>query len=265
MKINFISYENTVHKFKEKLLVETAQIHNINISFIGRNSEIGESVPWKGFMDKLVTTKKYLESIDSELVCVLDSRDILFAANESKILDTFLNIFSKDTVIFNGETNCYPDSSLAELHPMQDKKYKYLNAGACMGNRELLLTIYEDAIKLYKESGIPLNLPPEIALKLLNETNTKKPTFSTFKNTSDQNINIGNGRIIQAGESFQSDIEQFNKNPLLKSLFTQGAIMQIDNKDVKEKNWDLEISELEKSLKTNTDNISLYKDKEIMR
>lgn len=93
--------------------------------------------------------------------------------------------------------------------------------------------------KLYKESGIPLNLPPEIALKLLNETNTKKPTFSTFKNTSDQNINIGNGRIIQAGESFQSDIEQFNKNPLLKSLFTQGAIMQIDNKDVKEKKLEL--------------------------
>lgn len=153
MKINFISYENTVHKFKEKLLIETAQIHNINISFIGRNSEIGESVPWKGFMDKLTTTKKYLESIDSELVCILDSRDILFAANESKILDTFLNVFSKDTVIFNGETNCYPDSSLAELHPMQDKKYKYLNAGACMGNRELLLTIYEDAIKLYKENG----------------------------------------------------------------------------------------------------------------
>ena len=81
--------------------------------------------------------------------------------------------------------------------------------------------------KLYKESGIPLNLPPEVALKLLNENNTKKPTFNTFKNTSNQNIDIGNGRIIKAGESFQSDIEQFNKNPLLKGLFTQGAITQI--------------------------------------
>ena len=93
--------------------------------------------------------------------------------------------------------------------------------------------------KLYKESGIPLNLPPEVALKLLNETNTKKPTFNTFKNTSNQNIDIGNGRIIKAGESFQSDIEQFNKNPLLKSLFTQGSITQIDNKDVKEKKLEL--------------------------
>lgn len=93
--------------------------------------------------------------------------------------------------------------------------------------------------KLYKESGIPLNLPPEIALKLLNETNTKKPTFNTFKNTSNQDIDIGNGRIIKAGESFQSDIEQFNKNPLLKSLFTQGAITQINNKDVKEKKLEL--------------------------
>lgn len=93
--------------------------------------------------------------------------------------------------------------------------------------------------KLYKESGIPLNLPPEIALKLLNETNTKKPTFNTFKNTSNQDIDIGNGRIIKAGESFQSDIEQFNKNPLLKNLFTQGAITQIDTKDVKEKQLEL--------------------------
>lgn len=93
--------------------------------------------------------------------------------------------------------------------------------------------------KLYKESGIPLNLPPEVALKLLNETNTKKPTFNTFKNTSNQNIDIGNGRIIKAGESFQSDIEQFNKNPLLKSLFTQGSITQIDNKDVTEKKLEL--------------------------
>jgi len=153
MKIDFISFENTIHKFKEKWLVNTAQQYGVNIKFIGRDSEHGKSTKWNGFIDKLKTTKKYLESIDSELVCVLDSRDTLIAATEDLIYDTFINTFSKDTVIFNGETNCYPDSSLAELHPMQDKKYKYLNAGACMGNRELLITLYENAIELYNDNG----------------------------------------------------------------------------------------------------------------
>lgn len=145
-KLEFVTIESTVHSGKEKWLLETARLQNVNIKMLGKGLD------WKGNTTKLLLLKKYLQTSTAELVCYVDARDVLFAATEQQIYDTFVKNFSMDTIVFNGETNCHPDKSHAKLHPHQDKKYKYLNAGCVIGSRTTLLAVVKDCIKLFEKN-----------------------------------------------------------------------------------------------------------------
>lgn len=144
--LEFVTIESTVHGGKEKWLLDTARIQNINIKVLGKGVE------WKGNTTKLALLKDYLEKSTAELICFVDARDVLFAGSEQQIYDAFIKNFPADSIVFNGETNCYPDKSHAKLHPYQDKKYKYLNSGCVIGNRLTLLSVIKDCIKLFKKT-----------------------------------------------------------------------------------------------------------------
>jgi hypothetical protein len=73
--------------------------------------------------------------------------------NLDVILDKFMFRYYKrgHKVIYNAETNCHPDISLAPKFPCQDKKYKYLNAGAFIGEREYIIEVLNRCEKLMKK------------------------------------------------------------------------------------------------------------------
>jgi hypothetical protein len=148
-KIEFLAVETDLHKNEDKGILQSARINNINLKILGR----GEN--WQGFFStKWRILRDYLPTTDSEIVCITDSRDVYYFSDEETIYKTFLDKFSKDMVVFSGETNCDPDKKLAPFHPNQDKKYKYLNAGQVIGNRKLLIELVDRCSELYKECQI---------------------------------------------------------------------------------------------------------------
>lgn len=144
--IKFISVESNIHGKHETKLLHSCRLNDVDLEIIGKGTE------WKGNITKYEIVIDYLNSIDNELVCLTDSRDVLYMNNPTDIYNTFIDKFDKDSIVFNGETNCWPDESFAERHPFPNKKYRYLNSGCVIGSRELLLSVYMDACKLCKES-----------------------------------------------------------------------------------------------------------------
>lgn len=147
-KIKFISFETDSHNRVDRKLLHSCNIHNIDIQIIGKGSS------WDGFMTKWQFMVDYLSQISDEIVCLTDSRDVLYMSDTNTIYNTFIENFDKDTIVFNGETQCFPEPEFAELHPHQNKKYKYLNAGCVIGSRLTLLEAAKKALKLYETVGL---------------------------------------------------------------------------------------------------------------
>jgi hypothetical protein len=147
-KIHFLSIETETQSNIEKNLIESSRINNIDLHIIGRG------VKWDGFITKFQILKEYLLTISEDIVCLTDSRDVLYMSDSKKIYNTFIKNFSKDCIVFNGETNCFPEKSFAELHPNQSKKYKYLNSGCVIGSRILLIEIVDKCLELYDSCKI---------------------------------------------------------------------------------------------------------------
>lgn len=147
-KIKFISIETDSHNKVERKLLHSCNIHNIDIQIIGKGAS------WEGFVTKFKIMVEYLSQISDEIVCLTDSRDVLYMSDENTIYNTFIENFDKDTIVFNGETQCFPEPEFAELHPHQNKKYKYLNSGCVIGSRLTLLEAAKKAIELYEKTEI---------------------------------------------------------------------------------------------------------------
>ena len=147
-KIKFISIETDSHNTLERKLLHSCNIHNIDIHIIGKG------VKWEGFITKFHIIVDYLSQISDELVCLTDSRDVLYMMDGDAIYNRFMENFDKDTIVFNGETNCFPEPAFAEIHPNQHKKYKYLNSGCAIGSRVVLLEAAKKAIELYETTQI---------------------------------------------------------------------------------------------------------------
>ena len=90
--------------------------------------------------------------------------------------------------------------------------------------------------QLFEARGIPTNLPPEVALKLLGNNRQTKPDFQTFQNTSLEPINI-NGRIIEPNGTFNIDSSTFYdpQNRGIVNAYNQGLITPYkkDNQQIK--------------------------------
>ena len=98
-KIKFISIETDSHNGVEKKLLRSCNIHNIDINIIGKG------IKWDGFITKFRIIVEHLSTITDELVCLTDSRDVLYMSNSDTIYNTFVENFDKDSIVFNGETN----------------------------------------------------------------------------------------------------------------------------------------------------------------
>jgi len=145
-KIKFIAIETDSHNIVEKKLLHSCNVNGIDINIIGKGTN------WGGFVTKFEIIVEYLSQLTTELVCLTDSRDVLYMSDEDTIYNTFIENFDKDSIVFNGGTNSWPEPLFAELHPNQHKKYKYLNSGCVIGSRLTLLEAAKKSIELYKKT-----------------------------------------------------------------------------------------------------------------
>jgi len=86
--------------------------------------------------------------------------------------------------------------------------------------------------QLFEARGIPIDLPTDVALKLLGNNRQTKPSFQTFQNTSSQQINIG-GRIIEPNGTFNIDSNTFYdpQNQNIVNAYNEGLIKPYKNEN----------------------------------
>lgn len=106
--------------------------------------------------------------------------------------------------------------------------------------------------QLFTDRGIPSNLPPEVAIKLLNNNKPTTPKFQTFQNTSADSINI-NGQNIPPNGTFNFDSNKLYdpRNQAVSDAYSQGRI-----KPYKDKNQNQQVS-LKNYTNTSGDDITL--------
>jgi hypothetical protein len=125
-------------------LVRSCHIFNNPITAIGKGDT------WEGFLTKVKLYINFLEKRNEKFVIATDSRDVLYSQNYQSILKTFLDKYyiRGHKVVFNAETNCFPNKELASQHPCQDKKYKYLNSGCFIGERTAIIDFWCDCLAI---------------------------------------------------------------------------------------------------------------------
>lgn len=75
---------------------------------------------------------------------ILDGYDVLFSHTEG-IMEKFLS-FNK-RIVYNASANNYPIIRVDEIPNRYDiRKFRYFNAGCCIGYRQDLIQFYTDAI-----------------------------------------------------------------------------------------------------------------------
>jgi hypothetical protein len=90
--------------------------------------------------------RRYLSGCDDgEIILFSDGYDTLLLADEEEILDKF---YRADTdLLVSAEANCFPEQRLADLYPVSDTIYRYLNCGGFIGKA--------GAIKEFLQRGMP--------------------------------------------------------------------------------------------------------------
>jgi len=147
-KIHFLTIETDIHSGYESKLLHSCNLKGIPMNVYGKGTK------WEGFITKFKILKDILPTIDSELICLTDSRDVLYMADSDKIYTTFLTHFNKHSLVFNGETNCYPNPDFASLHPHPERKYKFLNSGCVIGSKAILEDVIDECLRIWDADGV---------------------------------------------------------------------------------------------------------------
>jgi len=129
-----------------------------NISDIDIN--LGKGVKWEGGTmeapgggQKINLMKEYLHSVpDSTIIMFIDGYDTFLAASKKEILYRYLN-FNKD-IVFSAEKICWPDPSMAELHPPSHTECRYLNSGTYIGTAKALKSFLSSPIKNHEDDQL---------------------------------------------------------------------------------------------------------------
>lgn len=107
-------------------------------------------IPWCGsFYAKAYGVNEFIKALpDDTLVVVCDGYDVLpfNGCTIETLLAAIEQHFDSNKVTFNAETNCFPDSSLAQQYPPAAGKWKYLNAGLFAGTVAAIKRMYSVAL-----------------------------------------------------------------------------------------------------------------------
>lgn len=121
---------------------------------------IGKNIIWRGGTmegpgggQKINLMKEYLSTVDEDtIVMFVDGYDTFIAASREEILSRYLG-FNKD-IVFSAEKTCWPDQSMAELHPSTHTEFKYLNSGTYIGRAGALKELFSSDIQDYEDDQL---------------------------------------------------------------------------------------------------------------
>jgi hypothetical protein len=107
-------------------LLDSADRYGLSIEILGMG------IPFLGNSHKFMLVQDYIENLDEDdVVLFVDAYDVLFFADEDKILQTFLD-FDKPFII-SVERYCWPYPELEPLFPRGPTSFRYINSGSYMG------------------------------------------------------------------------------------------------------------------------------------
>ena len=124
---------------------------------------IGENVDWKGTdMSgpgggmKINLLREYIKSLpDHDVVLFTDAYDVFYADNLESIVRRYIGFNSR--AVFSAESECYPDSSLANQYPPSETPYRYLNSGtfiAEVGELKKILNESQDGFEHHDDDQL---------------------------------------------------------------------------------------------------------------
>lgn len=92
---------------------------------------------WPSYTDRLRDVSDYLRGRPEKYALFVDSADTYLLDGADVILGKFKE--HRVPFLFSAEKNCWPDPSLADHFPGNGTPYRFLNAGAWMGEREWIV------------------------------------------------------------------------------------------------------------------------------
>jgi hypothetical protein len=124
-----------------KYLKESAKRNGVTIQFI-----LCEK--WNGYIDKITTMKQVIEDIqDDDIVCFIDSYDVLLFTNVDEILSKF-HSYDCD-LLLSSELNCYPGENMSRYNEVYNTlglekmtNFKYVNSGGYIGYKRALQELF---------------------------------------------------------------------------------------------------------------------------
>ena len=131
-------------KEKAKYLIDTANIFNVHLEFVG----VGKT--FTTFTNRLYFLQKYLKNIPpEEIVVVMDGYDTLFNNSLQKLEEEFKK---KDTrILISAEKMfTYQWAKYKDNYDKIKSEYRYVNAGTFMGYAKDIVSMLEDLFNLYK-------------------------------------------------------------------------------------------------------------------
>nr|CAH0113763.1 unnamed protein product [Daphnia galeata] len=114
----------------------SVKINGLPVKVLGLGEEWkgGDMANSVGGGQKVLMLRKEMElhkDDPKKIIMFTDSYDVVFNANEEKILEQFLQFNAR--VLFSAEGFCWPDPNLASKYPEVERGKRFLNSGLFMG------------------------------------------------------------------------------------------------------------------------------------
>ena len=136
-----------------KKLNESAK--HFNVDKDGPFVNLGKNKKWKGTdMSgpgggmKINLLREYIEDLPpNDVIFFVDGYDVFMGAELKGVVERYLGF--KSRVLFAAESNCWPDSTIADTFPPAEynSKYRFLNSGLFIGEVRELKKILKNPIK----------------------------------------------------------------------------------------------------------------------
>jgi hypothetical protein len=121
-----------------------AQLAKNNIPCV--NLAAGFTGEWNNTM-KIGYIVDALKQVPTPYALILDAADVLIGGDITGIIDLFLAFNKK--IVFNATASNHPPVDIGIMDNSEDLgKFKYLNAGCCIGETSALLDFYEEAMSV---------------------------------------------------------------------------------------------------------------------
>lgn len=115
--------------------MRSAKVYNLPTKVLGMGKKWeGGDMKHAGGGHKVNLLKKALKEFADDrdkIVLFTDGYDVVLLGTSDEIVEQFKKMDAR--IVFSAEPYCWPDESLADIYPITESRYKYLNSGGFIG------------------------------------------------------------------------------------------------------------------------------------